>query len=121
MTDIDFYVQFRLEIERMYAPYVLNECETIRIEDEKTEIGILLIKDKYVVGLYILPEYRRKGYGRKAILDYVSKYGMLKDLTILNSNETAKSFWNDLFELEVIKENSIDTYYSIKSLKYKEV
>lgn len=35
MTDIDFYVKFRLEIERMYAPYVLNECETIRIEDKK--------------------------------------------------------------------------------------
>lgn len=118
MTECEMYVKFRIEIEEMYAPLVLKECdEVIKIINDNQEVGLLCVKDKYIQGLYILPEHRRKGYGKKAILDYIKKYGMLKDLTILNTNETAKNFWNNLFELEVIKKNSIDTYYKIIKLK----
>ena len=118
MTDIEMYVEFRNEIEQMYAPHILNECdEVIEIMNNTQKVGLLCVKDKYIQGLYILPEYRRKGYGKKAILDYISKYGMLKDLTILNTNNVALSFWNSLFNLEVEKANSIDTYYRILSLK----
>lgn len=76
-----------------------------------------MVKDKYIIGLYIRPEYRRMGFGRQAILDYINKYGMLKDLTILNSNKVALEFWNSLFYLEPIDENPIDTYYEIIGLK----
>ena len=118
MTECEMYVKFRIEIEEMYAPLVLKECdEVIKIINDNQEVGLLCVKDKYIQGLYILPEHRRKGYGKKAILDYIKKYGMLKDLTILNTNETAKAFWNSLFDLEVIKANSIDTYYKIIKLK----
>ena len=117
MTECEMYVKFRIEIEEMYAPLVLKECdEVIKIINDNQEVGLLCVKDKYIQGLYILPEHRRKGYGKKAILDYIKKYGMLKDLTILNTNETAKAFWNSLFDLEVIKANSIDTYYKIIKL-----
>ena len=118
MTECEMYAKFRSEIEEMYAPLVLKECdEVIKLNYDHQEVGLLCVKDKYIQGLYILPEHRRKGYGRKAILDYIKEYGMLKDLTILNTNDKAKAFWNSLFELEVIKDNSIDTYYKIKTLK----
>lgn len=117
MTECEMYVKFRTEIETMYAPHIINECQTVRISNDEKEIGILMVKDGYIIGLYILPEHRRKGYGRKAVIDYIKKYGMLKDLTILNSNLTAKAFWESIFELEPIKINSIDTYFGIKALK----
>ena len=118
MTECEMYAKFRAEIEEMYAPHILNECdEVVKITYDNQEVGLLCVKDKYIQGFYILPEHRRKGYGRKAILDYIKEYGMLKDLTILNTNDRAKAFWNSLFELEIIKANSIDTYYKINGLK----
>lgn len=118
MTDSELYAIFRTEIEKMYAPLVLKECdEVIKIAYDNQEVGLLCVKDKYIQGFYILPEHRRKGYGRRAILDYIKEYGMPKDLTILNTNDKAKAFWNSLFVLEVINANSIDTYYRIKELK----
>lgn len=118
MTECELYAMFRTEIEKMYAPLVLKECdEVIKLNYDNQEVGLLCVKDKYIQGFYILPEHRRKGYGRKAILDYIKEYGMPKDLTILNTNDKAKAFWNSLFVLEVVKANSIDTYYKIKELK----
>lgn len=118
MTDCELYAKFRTEIETMYAPHVLAECdEVIRIMDKATVVGLLCVKDKYIQGLYVLPEHRHKGYGKKAIFDYIKQYGMLKDLTILNTNHIAKAFWNSIFELEPVTENTIDTYYKIKALK----
>ena len=116
----DLYVQFRTEVETMYAPHVLNELsECIPIQDNNhfRTVGLLMVKDKYVVGLYIIPQYRRKGLATKAVLKYIEKYGMLKDLTILNSNKVALKFWNRLFELKVIKNNGIDTWYEIVGLR----
>ena len=118
MIECELYVKFRMEIEELYAPYVLNECdEVIKVMNDNQIVGLLCVKDKYIQGLYILPEHRRKGYGKKAILDYIKEYGMLKDLTIHNANYRAIGFWSSVFELEVIKANSIDTHYKIKGLK----
>lgn len=116
MTDCEMYSRFRAEIDSMYAPHILKECEVIRIADGKTEIGIMCINDGYIDCLYVLPEHRKKGYGRKTVLSYIEKNGMLRDLHILNTNHIAKAFWESLFILEPIEANSIDTYYKIKSL-----
>lgn len=117
MTDCEMYVKFRTEIDSMYAPHILKECQVIRITDGKEEVGILCVNDGYIDCLYVLPEFRKQGYGRKAILEYVKEYGMLQDLNILNDNYSAKDFWNSLFELEVVEDNGIDTYYKICGLK----
>lgn len=112
------YTQFRAEIDAMYSPLVLDECdEVIEIMHNTQQIGLLCVKDKYIQGLYILPKYRRMGFGKTAVLNYIKKYGMPKDLTILNTNYDAITFWNSIFELEVIKANPIDTYYKIKRTK----
>lgn len=114
----NMYMDFRNEIESMYAPHIFKDCdEIISIKENNQEIGLLLLKDKYIQSFYIKPEYRRKGYGRKAILNYVKEYGMIKDLTILNTNYPAIHFWNSIFDLRPIKDNGIDTYYEILSLK----
>lgn len=114
----NMYMDFRNEIESMYAPHIFKDCtEIISIKENNQEIGLLLLKDKYIQSFYIKPEYRRKGYGRKAILNYVKEYGILKDLTILNTNYVALDFWYSIFVLKPIKVNSIDTYYEIVSLK----
>ena len=114
----NMYVDFRTEIESMYAPHIFKDCtEVISIKENNEEIGLLLVKDKYIQSFYIKPEYRRKGYGKKAILDYINQYGMPTDLTILNTNYPALDFWNNIFILEPIDVNPIDTYYKIISLK----
>ena len=117
MTDCEMYVKFRTEIDSMYAPEVLKQCQVIRIADGKTEIGMMCVNDGYIDCLYILPEHRKQGHGRKAVLAYIKKHGMLRDLHILNTNPIAKAFWESIFELEVIEANSIDTYYKITALK----
>lgn len=112
------YTKFRAEIDAMYSPLVLDECDgVIEIMHNTQQIGLLCVKDKYIQGLYILPEYRRMGFGRKAVLNYIEEYGTPKDLTILNTNYDAINFWNSIFELEILKANSIDTYYKIKATK----
>ena len=114
----NMYMDFRNEIESMYAPHIFKDCtEIISIKENNQEIGLLLLKDKYIQSFYIKPEYRRKGYGRKAILNYIKEYGMPKDLTILNTNYVALDFWYSIFVLKPINVNSIDTYYEIVSLK----
>ena len=114
----NMYMDFRNEIESMYAPHIFKDCtEIISIKENNQEIGLLLLKDKYIQSFYIKPEYRRKGYGRKAILNYIKEYGMPKDLTILNTNYVALDFWYSIFVLKPINVNSIDTYYEIISLK----
>ncbi len=114
----NMYIDFRKEIETMYAPHIFNDCdEVISIKENDEEIGLLLVKDKYIQSFYIKPQHRRKGYGRKAILNYINQYGMPKDLTILNTNYVALDFWYSIFVLKPIEVNSIDTYYEIVRLK----
>lgn len=117
MTDCEMYVKFRTEIESMYAPHILKQCKVIRIAARGAVIGMLCVNDGYIDCLYILPEYRKQGHGRKAVLEYIKKYGMLRDLHILHANSIAKAFWESIFELEPIEQNDIDTYYKIKALK----
>ena len=121
MTDCEMYMKFRSEVESMYTPHILKQCEekgqVIRITEGSKKIGLFVVNDGYIDGLYILPEFRRKGYARKTVLDYVKQYGLPRDLHILNTNLVSKSFWESIFELETVEVNPIDTYYTIKSLK----
>ena len=44
------YVKFREEIETMYAPFILGECdEVIEITHQNNKIGLLMVKDKYII------------------------------------------------------------------------
>lgn len=117
MTDCEMYTKFRTEIDSMCAPQILKQCNVVRIADGDTEIGMMCVKDGYIDCLYVLPEHRKQGHGRKTVQAYIKRYGMLRDLHILNTNPVAKAFWESIFDLEPVEINSIDTYYRIKAVK----
>lgn len=118
LTDGEMYVKFRTEIDSMYAPKIMELCEVVRIEDEENKtIGMMCINDKYIDCLYILPNHRRKGYGKRAVIKYIKEKGMLNDLHILNTNIPALNFWNSIFDLKAESINDIDTYYKIAGMK----
>ena len=116
---INLYTDFRKELDTMAVPLVYDELKIVKpiIADGKT-VGIIGGAVDYIDCVYVMPEYRRKGLARKAVLDYVKgylHYGIR--LHIINTNETAKKFWNSLFELKEIGSNEVDTLYEIVKVK----
>ena len=118
MTDFQFYKQFRSELDEMCIPTILKQCQhIIKITDDKTEIGILCVNNGYIDCLYVLPEFRQQGYGRKAVISFIEKYGIPKSLHIIDTNTVAKSFWESIFDISAVVGNGIDTFYKINGLK----
>lgn len=118
------YNDFRIEIEKICTPEILKQVTTIKLIKDDKDVGILCYIPQngyiYIDALYIIPEYRRKGVGKGAVLNW---YEDFKDdeirLHIVNTNYPALSFWHSVFELEAIENNSIDTLYRIKGAKEK--
>lgn len=72
----------------------------------------------YIDCLYVLPQYRRKGLAKKAVLKFVK--GNLDcgiRLHIINNNLVAFKFWDNIFELEEAGSNTVDTLYQIKGIR----
>ena len=112
-----FYALFRRELDRYCIPLILNISEISPIFHEGRQVGFLSVVGDYLDGLFILPEYRRMGLGKKAVLEWIEAHGMPRTLHIVNSNLGAKRFWEELFELAVVDENEVDTLYSIVALR----
>jgi predicted acetyltransferase len=51
-----------------------------------------------IAEFYILPEYRRKGYGGLTFNKIIKIYKTKGTLSILNKNIEAKKFWNKMFD-----------------------
>lgn len=117
MTNCEMYKKFRAEIDEMAIPLLLDTLKVIRITDGEAEIGLLCMENDYIDCLYILPEYRRQGRGKRAIGEYIKKYGMPKTLHIVNSNTTALAFWDSIFKLVPIEVTPTDTFYRILGIK----
>ena len=112
---IALYTDFRKELDKMAIPLIFDELKIVKpiIADGKT-VGIIGGFIDYIDCVYIMPEYRRKGLAKKAVLDFVKgnlHYGIR--LHIIKNNETAKKFWNSIFELKEIGGNEVDTLYEI--------
>lgn len=117
---IDMYVQFRQELDRMCVPVILDKLnfQKFDIECDGKVVGIFVASPDYIDCLYVLPEYRRKGLGAKVVTDWVKQYGNYGiRLHIINNNEVALKFWNSLFDLKFIGCNEIDTLYEIVRIK----
>lgn len=80
-------------------------------------VGFLMVIDKYIEGIYVEPEYRRKGLARKAILDYIKEGNDVEKLHIVKSNKVADRFWNSIFELHEIDRNRCDFLYCVGKVK----
>lgn len=122
MNNAELFCAFRSELDAIVADDVLNISTVKEIYDEGEKVGLLILQnfDTYIDGLFILPEHRRKGLGRKAVLEFVEEYDMPEELHIIKKNKVAQKFWESIFELEEITSNEIDRLYRIVGLAKKE-
>lgn len=120
LHQIDMYVRFRQELDRMCVPVILDKLnfQKFDIEYDGEIAGIFVASPDYIDCLYVLPEYRKRGIGAKVVTDWVRRYGNYGiRLHIINNNEVALKFWNSLFDLKEIEYNEVDTLYEIVRIK----
>lgn len=117
MNSIEMYKEFRKELDEMCIPLILDEMDCIEyiVCDGKT-VGMVCGTIGYIDCVYVLPEYRRKGLAKRAVLEWYARYQKPYENTrlyIINNNEVAKKFWNSLFELTAVQSCGVDTLYEI--------
>jgi predicted acetyltransferase len=121
VTDEKMYHEFRNEIDSYCFPLLQKWAKQTGcyryIMYEGEVVGFLMVIDKYIEGIYVEPEYRRKGLARQAILDYIKDGNNVEKLHIVRSNNTAYKFWNSIFELHEINSNICDVLYYIARVK----
>ena len=109
MTELELYLLFRQELDKICVPEIMKLVQTIPIKHEEKLVGILCATPNYIDCVYVLPEYRRIGLAKKAVIDfYKESEGNEIRLYIINKNKPAFGFWNGLFKLEEIKRDKID-------------
>ena len=117
------YAKFRRELDAICIPEILKCVDAIKISSETGEtVGMMCVADEngwlYIDCLYIIPEYRQKGYAKAAVLDFYRKNRLREiRLHIIRKNLGARKFWNKIFDLECIERNAIDRLYMIKGLR----
>ena len=114
MTQIDMYLAFRREIDTIAFPLI--PCDFVEIEDKGAVRGFLMVEDGYVDGIWIDPRFRRRGLGRKAVLDYVKRNGLPNCLHTVKTNVRAINFWKSIFVMEKLEENEVDILWRVLSL-----
>ncbi|MBO5909354.1 MAG: GNAT family N-acetyltransferase [Clostridia bacterium] len=119
MKPIDIYYKFREELDKMVVPDIVESLECVEyIVCDGAIVGMVGGNPDYIDIAYILPEYRRKGLTKRAVMEWYKRYsnGSTR-LHIINKNTVAYKFWHKLFELERIGSNPIDTLYQITKAK----
>ena len=110
--------KFRYEIDEYAFPLIEDMSEVLIAEEKGRPVGFLMVcKDGYIDSLWVHPEHRRKGIGRKLVMDYIRKYGLPDRLHIVNTNRKALLFWKKVFDMCAIDKNEVDTLYWIRGLK----
>lgn len=120
MNNIEMYNEFRREITEYATPLCLSQLKVYPIKYNRKKVGMLCVtKDGYIDCLYIKPEFRRKGLGKLAVLNYLKSDGDKLDvrLHIIQNNFPALMFWNSFLELEEIHYNGVDTLYRVKGIR----
>lgn len=113
----DLYLDFRKEIDELSFPLLLqwsmnnNEFREIKYNNEV--VGFLMVIEGYVDGIYVKPNFRRKGLAKKAVLDYLKEGGTINTLHIVKTNKNAEEFWRSLFVLKKLDECPVDTLYQV--------
>ena len=116
MNTLEMYHKFRYEIDEYAFPLIPGDFRKICYENKA--VGFLQVDpDGYIGGLWVHPDYRRRGLARKAIFDYVNDVGLPWRLHIVNTNKPARKFWHSVFELKKINENEVDTLWEVISYK----
>lgn len=118
------YCEFRQEIDRYCFPLLKNWAKRTGcyryIMCEGKPVGFFMVIDAYIEGIYVEPEYRRRGLAKKAVLDYINEGNYVERLHIVNSNKPAYKFWNSFLDLRHTQKNDCDTLYYVVGIKEKE-
>ena len=121
ISEEKMYHEFRKEIDNYAFPILMawakqTGCYRYIMYNGEV-VGFLMVIDKYIEGIYVEPEYRRKGLARKAILDYIKEGNDVEKLHIVRSNKVADRFWHSIFELHEIDRNRCDFLYCVGKVK----
>lgn len=113
-NDLEMYIAFRNELDAMEFPRMVGEPQIsyMTIECDGFDVGFLLVNKGYVIGIYIKPEYRRRGLARDAVIEYLKNGGIINRLEILDCNIIARYFWESLFDLKPER-------YSVTSIVFR--
>ena len=85
-------------------------------KDKRKPVGFLIVIDDYVDGIYVKPDYRRKGIAKKAVMDYLKSGGVITRLHIIRTNTPALNFWKSIFVLEHENDCPVDVLYRVVKL-----
>ena len=120
-TDLNMYLDFRATVDKYCFPLLKKWAgkNLIEIKHEDKVVGFLMVIDRYVEGIYVLPEYRRQGLAKKAVQDYIRSGGIIEKLHIIKTNDVAKKFWKNLFILKEIDSCPSDSLYFVERLRKK--
>lgn len=112
-NDLEMYIAFRNELDSMEFPRMVGETQIayITIECDGFDVGFLLVNKGYVIGIYIKPEYRRRGLARNAVLEFIKNGGIINRLEILDCNTIAHNFWGSLFNLKAERYSATSTIF----------
>lgn len=115
MTNKEMYLAFRKELDEIWVPVILDRLEYIEyIQYDGKTVGMVAGDIGYIDCVYVLPEYRRKGLAKKAVLEWHARYGTPSTrLHIIHKNKVALKFWHSLFNLKMIETNITDALYEI--------
>lgn len=80
---------------------------------KRNHVGFLIVIDGYVDGIYVMPEHRRKGIAKKAVMDYLKSGGVITRLHIIRTNTLALNFWKSIFILEPENDCPVDVLYRV--------
>lgn len=85
-------------------------------KSKRNPVGFLIVIDGYVDGIYVMPEHRRKGIAKKAVMDYLKSGGVITRLHIIRTNTLALNFWKSIFVLEPENDCPVDVLYNVVKL-----
>ena len=122
----EMYLAFRKTMDCYCFP-LIKEWATkqegfITLYDENDDkskrkpVGFLIVIDGYVHGIYVMPEHRRKGIAKKAVMDYLKSGGVITRLHIIRTNTPALKFWESIFVLEPENDCPVDVLYNVVKL-----
>ena len=80
---------------------------------KRKPVGFLIVTDGYVDGIYVMPEHRRKGIAKKAVVDDLKRGGVITRLHIIRTNTLALNFWKSIFMLEPENDCPVDVLYHV--------
>lgn len=112
------------EVEAYYVDDLLKQLDSYQIYTDGKLVGILLTQPHYIHSVYVLPEYRRQGLAKEAVITwYLNRGDQYVDipvkLDVVDKNKAAVDFWHCIFDLHVEELDSVSHRYTVIGLKHE--